>query len=105
MIMELWQYSGEPTAEEIAQRLEFWKRWSPGAYKDDHLRIHPKCPNCNSNKDTEWVRNEWSICYNCLIAFTFEDTIPYYIIQDYEQDERIAEELLEYEEDYNGLDI
>jgi len=78
MNMELHEYTGEPTEQEIQQRLEFWNSWSPNSYKDNHLRIHHPCPCCGSDEDTEWVRQEWNICYNCLIAFTLDDLIPVY---------------------------
>ena len=76
--MELYQYTGEPTESEIQQRLEFWNSWSPNSYKDNHLRIHHRCPMCESDEDTDWVRGEWNVCYHCFIAFTLEDIEPVY---------------------------
>ena len=102
--MELHEYTGEPTEQEIQQRLEFWKSWSPDSYKDNHLRIHPPCPCCESDEDTEWVRQEWNICYKCLIAFTLEDTIPVYdpsILQPYDPKEDYVQE--EWKEEDNEL--
>ena len=83
--MELFEYEGEPTEEEIKQRLEFWKHWSPNGYKDNHLRIHLTCPCCESNEDTDWVRDEYHVCYNCLISFTLEDSVPVVTKEEYEQ--------------------
>ena len=88
--MELHEYTGEPTQQEMEQRLAFWKSWSPNSYKDNHLRIHHPCPCCNSDKDTEWVRQEWNICYDCLIAFTLTDLTPVHdpgMLQPYDPDE------------------
>jgi len=93
--MELHEYTGEPTEEEIQQRLEFWQSWSPNGYKDNHLRITKFCPMCESPNDTEWVRNEWYICYNCMIAFTLEDLEPVVTPEMYAQIK--LEEELEYE--------
>lgn len=56
-------YTGEPTDTEILQRLAFHLMHGP-----NHLAIHHICPACNG-KNTEWVRNQWAICYDCEIAF------------------------------------
>jgi len=88
--MELHEYTGEPTQQEMEQRLAFWKSWSPNGYKDNHLRIHPFCPCCGSDEDTEWVRQEWNICYDCFIAFTLADLIPVHdpgMLQPYDPEE------------------
>jgi len=100
MDMELYGHTGEPTEEEIQQRLEFWQSWSPNGYKDNHLRITKACPMCESPDDTEWVRNEWYICYNCMIAFTLQDSIGYYDVEAYQQDVRIEQEILEEVDEY-----
>ena len=90
--MELYEYTGEPTEQEINQRLSFWQSWSPNNYKDNHLRIQTICPCCNSDEDTEWVREEWNICYRCFIAFTLDDLVPVY-----DPNELVEEEYTEYE--------
>lgn len=86
--MELHEYTGEPTGQEMKQRLAFWKSWSPNSYRDDHLRINHPCPCCGSDTDTEWVRedsegNSWNICYSCMIAFTLEDLEPVVTPEEY----------------------
>ncbi len=55
-------YHGEPELYEILHLKEFREIWGP-----DHLAIHHVCPACG--KDGEWVRNQYAICFNCLIAF------------------------------------
>ena len=54
------------------------------------------CPNCGKANTMYLGSIQNWLCLNCGIEFSQEDTIPCYIIQAYEQDERIAEELLEY---------
>jgi len=81
--MELYEYTGEPTEQEMEQRLTFWKSWSPNAYRDNHLRINHPCPCCGSDVDTEWVREEWNICYSCMIAFSMEDLTPVVTPEEY----------------------
>jgi hypothetical protein len=93
--MELHQYEGEPTPEEIIQRLDFWNSWDKCGVKGNRLRIWKACPNCGSDH-TEWVRNQWYVCYDCIITFTLEDIEDYCDVQAYEADERIAEEDLIY---------
>ena len=55
-------YLGEPQLYEILHRKEYLEIWGP-----NHLTIHHPCPACGQQGD--YVRNEWAICYNCLIAF------------------------------------
>ena len=85
-IMELYQYSGEPTDEEIEHRLR--DRIKDGV---NHLSIRHICPNCQGN-NTEWIRNEWSICFGCQIAFNPFDQV--YDTQAYKEDDRIEDEVL-----------
>lgn len=68
---ELYQYQGEPQLEEILQRKELWDK-----YGKDNLDISHRCPNCEQFH-TRWIRNEWSICFDCKIAFTLDDSIGY----------------------------
>ena len=65
---DFWLYEGEPTDEEIQAR----KQWNKDNH--DHLAINPVCPTCGS-KDTMWVRQQWSICFNCESSFVnhYED--------------------------------
>lgn len=59
----------------------------------------PKCPNCESRKTYySCLCSNW-LCLNCGIEFSPEDATPYYDVQAYKQDERIAEENLIYKED------
>lgn len=69
--MELYEYSGEPQLEEILHR----KSEPP---QSDHLGTHLRCPACNG-LNTEWVRNEWHICFNCEMAFTTGEATERYI--------------------------
>ena len=86
-------YKGEPTNEEMLERLAMWELWSPGrGLRDNDLRINHPCPCCGSGKNTESVRDEWNICYTCMIAFTLDDLMPVrdptepVILQPYEED-------------------
>ena len=63
MSKEFYEYEGEPTDEEIAAR----KEWDKNNY--DHLAIRPICPTCDS-RDTMWLRQQWSVCFNCDSSFT-----------------------------------
>jgi hypothetical protein len=76
--MELFEYTGEVTDEEIQHRLDEWFKWDKRGYKANHLRIQHICPVCNSMEDTEWVRQEYNICYKCMISFTLADLQPVY---------------------------
>jgi len=70
-------YEGEPGEIEILQRKEFRDKHGPNS-----LAIKHTCPVCG-NHNTEWVRNQWSICYDCLITFDsseeYCEPAPYYI--------------------------
>jgi len=82
---ELWQYSGEPTDEELQQRVELGNH---------QLGFRHKCPNCGST-DTNFIRNNYWMCHHCVIWFTTEDALGYYDVTAYQEDDRIEEELLE----------
>lgn len=60
--------SGEPTIEEI----RWYANWDN---MQDHLAIRHTCP-CCGGKRTRWLRQEWNICFDCEIAFTFDDMRP-----------------------------
>ena len=79
-------YSGEPTPEEILHRLEEQTKYKV----DTKLWIRHKCPNCG-NRNTQWLRQVWHVCYTCVVAFTTEDAIGYYDVVEYEMDEREEE--------------
>ena len=64
MVKELYQYEGEPTIEEIEYRYSL--------HHKDRLIISRQCPACAGN-NTEWVRNQYHICYDCRMAFTHSD--------------------------------
>jgi len=68
---------GEPTQQEIAK----WWNWDK---MEDHLAIRHQCPCCGGRR-TRWVRHEWNICYDCEIAFTFDD------LEEYVDQDRITE--------------
>ncbi len=89
--MELWEYEGKPTEEEILLREADQER----CQYDTGLWIRHKCPNCEE-KNTKWLRQEWSICFDCTIAFTLYDVLGFYDVVAYEQDERPSEEDLHY---------
>jgi hypothetical protein len=65
--MEVWQHRGIPTDEEIQQWMEIDGDLS------DHLAIRHICPTCGSLR-TRWIRNQYSICFNCESSFTLEET-------------------------------
>ena len=77
---QVFHIKGEPDAEEIRDRVEW--RTKHGA---DSLAICHVCP-CCGRRNTEWIRNQWSICYDCEIAFNglerFLDTSIEYEDQD-----------------------
>ena len=54
---------GEPDEEEIRGYVDWHSK-----YGTNSLAIHHTCPCCGDN-NTEWKRNQWSICYDCGIAF------------------------------------
>lgn len=62
--MELHEYTGEPTIEEILHRKADRERCGL-----DHLAIHGRCPACGK-MNTEWIRNQWHICFDCEMVFT-----------------------------------
>ena len=84
-------YDGEPELYEIMHLLEYREIWGV-----NHLAISPHCPNCEGT-NTEWLRKEWSICYDCLIAFDASDKV--YDTQSYNKDERLDEELIKFIEE------
>ena len=88
--MELWQYSGEPTTEELIKRVELGNH---------QLGFRHRCPNCGG-KDTSYIRKDYWMCYSCIIWFTIQDAIGYYDVEAYNSDPRIEQELLE-EVEYN----
>jgi hypothetical protein len=63
-------HTGEPTEREIYHRK---------LYRKEHGQtsgIHKQCPCCGS-KNTDYLREvditSWYCCYDCDLAFTFED--------------------------------
>uniref|UniRef100_A0A6M3LF40 Uncharacterized protein n=1 Tax=viral metagenome TaxID=1070528 RepID=A0A6M3LF40_9ZZZZ len=64
--MEFWQYTGEPTDEEIQSRKAHDKA------NRDMLAIRPECPTCGSI-NTMWIRQRWSVCFGCDSSFTLEE--------------------------------
>ena len=58
-------YTGKPTLYEIQHLKEQLETWGVGRVGRD---IHKVCPSCGSKK-AEWLRNEWAVCYDCLLAF------------------------------------
>ncbi len=56
-------YEGEPTNIEILQRKQYHTENGRNS-----LAISHRCPACGG-KDTEWVRQEWAICFDCIISF------------------------------------
>ena len=65
---ELWLYEGEPTDIEMLHRDAERVR----TQDDDHLLITIKCPACGG-RDTRWVRNQWHICFHCVLAYTTDE--------------------------------
>jgi len=75
----------EPTEQDI-------KAWYDWDQMQDHLAIRHPCPCCGKRR-TRWIGREWSICYSCLIGFTFEDMVPVHtpeVVTEYQQ--RILEQ-------------
>ena len=56
-------YEGEPDLYEILHRKEAIGIWGP-----DRLSLYCVCPACGSFK-AELIRNEYAICYDCLLTF------------------------------------
>lgn len=82
--VELRLYSGEPTDEELTVRARSGNQ---------QVGYKLPCPNCGRD-DTQFLRNSYWMCFQCLIWFTTQDAQGYYDVQAYQQDERIPEELL-----------
>jgi len=76
-------YNGEPTQYEILHEKEFRELWGK-----DSLAISHECPHCSS-KDTEWFRQAWCVCFDCIATFTLQDAIDFQIFLDeeYEKEE------------------
>lgn len=72
-------YSGEPDLYEILHLKEEQEVWGP-----NHLAIHKVCPACSSTKAI-WIRCEWAVCFDCLIAFEWNER--YYDITEEEYNE------------------
>lgn len=66
-----WDYynTDEPQAEEL-------NLWQSMYDPSDQLAIRHECPYCGSHK-TQWMRNEWHMCFNCLIPFTTAQAMDY----------------------------
>ena len=56
-------YNGEPELYEILHRQEENEIWGSNT-----LTIYKTCPACGNPK-AEWIRNEWAVCFPCLLAF------------------------------------
>jgi len=56
-------YEGEPDTYEVMYRNEHREIWGK-----NRLAIHKTCPACGSDS-VEWIRNQWAICYPCLLVF------------------------------------
>ena len=76
-------YEGEPEIVEILQRKHY--QTVNGA---NSLAIYQICPACN--KKAEWVRQEWCICFDCLISFD-----GWELYTDLTEDEKTEEVILE----------
>jgi len=72
----------EPTLEEVAVRIRLGNQ---------QVGYKHRCPNCNS-RNTEFFRNQYWLCHNCVVWFQTEDALGYYNTEEYEQDERLPEE-------------
>ena len=67
-MMELYQHQGEPTQEELDQRV---------ALGNHQLGYRQSCPNCEKD-NTSFIRNDYWMCHSCVIWFTTQDAIGYY---------------------------
>jgi len=61
-------FDGEVSDYEIRHRKEDRELWG-----EDHLAVHRRCPYCGG-RNTEWVRHQFSICFNCDVSFTAEES-------------------------------
>jgi len=77
-------YAGEPELYEILHLKESREIWGI-----DHLAIYKDCPACGNTK-AEWIRQEWAICFDCLI--TFDAFEMYYDLSEMDKPEDYEEE-------------
>jgi len=75
---------GEPDEEEINRHLEWYSK-----YGINSLAIQHCCPACGGD-NTEWIRNRWSICYDCEIAFNIDEDDERYIDTSVEHEDQDA---------------
>ena len=76
MVYPFGLYEGEPGPVEILERKAY--RTINGV---SHLSIIKVCPACNGT-NAEWIRNEWSICFDCELVFTddkYFEPVPHYL--------------------------
>ena len=74
-------YEGEISQYELLHAKEFRDIWGK-----NKLAISHQCPLCSS-KDTEWIRQDWCICFGCTSTFTVQDALDFQIFLD-EEDEK-----------------
>lgn len=65
---EVWEYIGPPTPEEITKRYK---------YGNNQLSFRHRCIYCGDD-NTEFIRQEYWICYNCLTWFSVKEAIDNY---------------------------
>ena len=78
-------YTGEPSSYETQYLSEHRRIWGKNS-----LATSPECYKCGS-KDTEWLRQEWNICFNCLTVFTSDEALDYQCFLQEEQDKLIED--------------
>ena len=74
-------YHDEPSQYEILHLKECRDIWGKNS-----LAISSECFLCSST-DTEWIRQDWCLCFKCLTTFTVQDAIDFQTFLD-EEDEK-----------------
>ena len=90
-IMLVWEYEGEPTTEELIQRVELGNH---------QLGYRHTCPNCSSG-NTNFLRNSYWMCHSCIIWFTTQDAVGYYDTAAYKAGEMVEQVILDELEENN----
>ena len=74
-IMELWEYTGRPEREEIRQRAEQGNK---------QIGFRHTCVYCG-HSNTEFVRNIYWVCLDCLCSFTTYEAMENMLCKSYKE--------------------
>ncbi len=77
---------GSPTDMEIQE----WKRWSENGSHLHNNRAEP-CPCCGGSC-TYYLADGWRMCFDCILPFEREDTLPVISREEHEQQVKLESE-------------